>query len=308
MRHTTLLALLLAGLSSLGCGPDFDPYNRLNSLRVLAVKSEPAAPGPGETTTLSALVYTPEPAVLTYAWSWCPFAGPASDGYPCRITQQELSMLTGAMVPPLDLGTATTAELANSIDPMVVARLCAGEPGIPQLLDCEGGFPVQVKLSVRSPDDEVITVRTVRLRFDAAIPANGNPQIDGLTALVGDAEQPIGDTPTVTLPRKEKTVIKAQVPESFSETYRGKNDNGEIVDGVRERLFLSWFIESGDSDDERTGFIADQVPFERALMNKWEPADREDYPSDTARLFVIIRDSRGGVGWRSGIVRLGATP
>jgi hypothetical protein len=50
------------------------------------------------------------------------------------------------------------------------------------------------------------------------------------------------------------------------------------------------------------------VPLERALTNKWEPASTKDYPRDTARVVVVIRDHRGGVGWRSAIVRLGETP
>ena len=33
-----------------------------------------------------------------------------------------------------------------------------------------------------------------------------------------------------------------------------------------------------------------------------------DYAATTARLIVVIRDNRGGVGWRGGIVNLGATP
>ena len=36
---------LAAGLA--GCGEDFDPFNRLTSLRVLAIKAEPAQPRPG---------------------------------------------------------------------------------------------------------------------------------------------------------------------------------------------------------------------------------------------------------------------
>ena len=114
--------------------------------------------------------------------------------------------------------------------------------------------------------------------------------------------------PTVTLPRRQDTILTAAVVEASSEVYRGKNDEGVVQDGLRERLFLSWFIESGDSKDARTGFIAGQVPLERALTNKWKPDATKDYPRDTARLVVVIRDHRGGVGWRSAIVRLGDAP
>jgi hypothetical protein len=302
-----LLLLAVAALP-LACGPDFDPYNRLTSLRVLAIQGEPPAPAPGETTTLTPLVFTPEPTTLTYAWSWCPFPGSATAGYPCRLTQDDLNALAGGAAPSLDLGSGPTAMLPNSVDPALLARLCAGEPGVPQLVDCEGGFPVQIKLTVATPDDEVTTVWTLRLRFDPATTPNTNPQIDGLAATLDGVDQPLGDMPTVTLPRRQDTVLKAAVAEADSEVYRGKDDEGVVRDDLRERLFLSWFIESGDSKDARTGFIAGQVPLERALMNKWKPDATKDYPRDTARLVVVIRDHRGGVGWRSAIVRLGDTP
>ena len=51
---------MLLALASGCAGEEFDPFNRLTSLRVLAIKSEPVAPAPGEVTTLSSLLYVPE--------------------------------------------------------------------------------------------------------------------------------------------------------------------------------------------------------------------------------------------------------
>jgi hypothetical protein len=296
-----------------GCGNDFDPYNRINSLRVLAIRSEPPAPGPGETTTLSALVFTPvEGTPVTYSWSWCPFAGPANAGYACQVTPEQAAMLAGAGVtlPGFDLGTGPTAQLANAIDPAILARLCAGQPGVPELPDCEGGFPVQVRLVVGGGGDSITSVRQLRLRFDPATPPNTNPHIDGLAATIGGADMPIGDLPALTLPRDEETVIKVQVPIEVSEMYRGKDDDDQIAD-VRERLIFSWFVESGDTDNPQTSFIQTKttmIPLDRASRAKWTPGKTKDYPATTSRLIVVLRDNRGGVAWRSGIVTLGATP
>jgi hypothetical protein len=299
-----LLSLALAA-SAAGCAEDFDPYNRLTSLRVLAVQSEPASPGPGETTTLTPLVFTPEPgAAVTYAWSWCPFPGPARDGYPCLVTQEQATMLagqTGVTIPPFDLGAGPTAQLPHGFDPNVLRALCAGQPGTPQQVDCEGGFPVQVKVTVASAGDTVVTVRTLRLRIDS--PPNANPRIDGLAAVVEGADRPITDEPAVTITRAAKTTVKAMLPETLSETYPGKDDNGQPAE-VRERLFLSWFIESGDTDDEVTGYIPGKTELQVLLENEWLPGKLKDYPKDTARLVVVVRDNRGGVGWKGGVVRL----
>jgi hypothetical protein len=305
--------LAMACALGAGCSNDFDPYNRLNSLRVLAIRSEPPAPAPGETTTLSALVFTPvQGTAVTYAWSWCPFAGSANQGYPCQVTAEQAAMLAGAGVtlPGFDLGTGESAQLANAIDPAILARLCAGQPGVPELPDCEGGFPVQVRLVVTGAGESVTSVRQLRLRFDPTTPPNTNPHIDGLAATIMNVDQSIGDMPTITLPRDEETVIKAQVPLEVSEMYRGKDDDDQIAD-VRERLIFSWFIESGDTDNPQTSFIQTKttmIPLERASRAKWTPAKTKDYPAATSRLIVVLRDNRGGVAWRSGIVSLGATP
>lgn len=307
MKRQISLCLALAAVA--GCGPDFDPYNRLNTLRVLAIQSEPAAPGPGETTTLTPLVFTPEPsAAVTYTWSWCPFPGAPNQGYPCQVTREQLVMMGGGMlnVPPFELGTGPTATLTHTIDPNVLRALCAGQPGVPQLIDCAGGFPVQIRVKVASAGDEVDTVYTMRLRFDSQ--PNANPKIDGLAAVLEGADRPITGEPSVTLPRDKQTVIKAAVSEAHSETYLGKNDDGQPDPAARERLFLSWFIEGGDTDDEVTGYIPGRTELKVLQENKWDTPKTKDYPKDTARLYVVIRDNRGGVNWTSGIVRLAGEP
>jgi hypothetical protein len=313
MRTKHLLFLLSASvLAASACGGDFDPYNRVKTLRVLGIRSEPPTPAQGETATLSALVYTTAPdPTLTYAWSWCPVPGPANTGYPCMVTPEQLAMLSaqaGAPLPPLDLGTAPTASFTQSINPQLLAALCAG----PEKLDCKVGFPVQVKLTVKTATDQVTAVWTLRLRIDPAAAPNTNPHIDGLNAEQMNAEKmkvlhPIGLQPEVVLPRDEETVIHALVPPEVSEPFVTKNMQGQD-EPAREALNLSWFVESGNVNAGITGYRANLTNLDDALKNKWVPGRSEDYAPDSARLFVVIRDNRGGVGWTSGAIKLEATP
>jgi hypothetical protein len=111
----------------------------------------------------------------------------------------------------------------------------------------------------------------------------------------------------VVLPRKVKTVIRADVPFEDAESYLGTTAAG-MPGQVLEQLNLSWFVESGDLDDGRTGFIDMVTTFDKAIITKWQPASEKDYPGDTSRLIVVVRDNRGGVAWRGGVVRLGAKP
>jgi hypothetical protein len=314
-RTTSLLFFSVLAAGALGCGEDFDPYNRLTGLRVLAIKAEPPAPALGETTTLTPLVYTPEGAgPVTFAWSWCPVPGPASEGYPCQVREEDLkeaAMAAGLAAPSFDLGTGATATLTHSLPPALLQLICADTPGLPRLsdTDCRGGFPVQILVRAKTASDELISVRTVRLRFAPDHEPNANPFIDGLTVRLedDDMDRPLTDVPEQTLPRAKDTPIKATVSPSVLEMYNGRDANLNPV-RRQEELTLSWFVESGDTESARTRFAVDGFRPEKAFENEWNPDRTKDYSRDTARLIVVIRDDRGGVGWRSAAVKLGATP
>jgi hypothetical protein len=310
VRRSIAVALLaLCALAA--CGEDFDPFNRLTSLRVLAVQSEPVAPLTGETAVLTPLTYAPPGvAIERYRWEWCPFPGSSSDGSPCLVTEDEARDLAGAAadtLPPFDLGDEPTAAFENSLDPDLLSALCAGAAQVPALADCEGGFPVQVKLTVETADEEIVTLRRLRLRFDPDSEPNANPTIEGLTAEVGGEEVELGDAPDVSLPRRSETTIHAQVPEEASERYTRLDDDGQPEERS-ERIILTWFVESGDTGDERTIFIEDSVSLEDATENEWEPDGEDDYPDDESLLVVVVRDGREGVTWRSGRVALEPDP
>ena len=138
----------------------------------------------------------------------------------------------------------------------------------------------------------------------------------GLFATLGDPPQPQpfeGDPPPAmpTLPRHKATVISTVVPDGTSEMYMGKDDRRVKTTGrrqVNEILNLSWFVESGDTDHMRTAYIAGQVTLEDASKIKWTPALKKDYPTDTSKVILIIRDDRNGEGWTEGTVTLEPTP
>ena len=305
-RPRWTLALALAA----GCA-DFDPYGRLTALRVLAVQSEPVAPAADETTTLTPLVYAaPGDEITATQWSWCPFPGPAADGYPCLITEADLARLAGddaADIPPFDLGTGATATLTNTVSPRLLDALCTGVAGQPAAVDCTGGFPVQIRLRVTTGADEVIAVRRLRLRR-AGDEANANPRIDGLGARDGSGgEQSLTEDAAVTLPRAVETTVHAEVAAAMAERYATTDLDGHPVMRL-ERLTFSWFVESGETTPGRTTFIDGIEPFDEALQVAWKPADVADYARDTSRLLVVVRDDRDGVAWRTATVRLGGAP
>jgi hypothetical protein len=93
-------------------------------------------------------------------------------------------------------------------------------------------------------------------------------------------------------------------------TYLPPNDNPS------ERLDISWYAECGDFGGSglggrRTGYLGNptdpNATFAAALHNTWNIPKPEDYPGTLARITVVVRDNRGGVGWLSGTVQLGNT-
>jgi hypothetical protein len=314
--NRALIAALscFAALASAGCGEDFDPYERLTALRVLAIRSEPVAPAPGETTTLSALVYVPPladgspapPAMVK--WSWCPFVGTANAGYPCLVTEDQLRAVAGD-IPPFDLMTGPdnqSAKFPHTVDPSLLRTVCAGMPGLPPPPDCSQGFPATIRLTVSTADDEVTAIRTLRLLIEPATQPNTNPIISGLAAVgAGGNEQALHCT---TLKRRFDNPVRAIVTADSAESYDGVDESGQ-PGHLRERLFVSWFVETGTVKHPRTGFNATtSIPFADLLPNTWRPERAALYPRDQATLFAVLRDSRDGVAWTFATALLEPTP
>ena len=300
-----LAALLATGVAGGGCGPDFDPYERLTSLRILGIRSEPVAPAPGETTELSALIYSlpvsndmPDTAKpVSYEWSWCPLVGPSNTGSQCLVTEEQLNAMTGQPVPPFNLGTAEKAQFTHSIPPEVLRTICTGVAGLPPPVDCRDGYPITIRLTVRTDTDEVTAIRPLRLRFEDAHQANNNPTLKQLSLDKGMGMDPIPLTEEVNLARRADNDLIADVAPSDAEDYIGLDDNLKEAP-LKERLFLSWFVETGDLKFARTTYNpASGVEFERLLKNVWRPAILQVYPRQTAKLYVVLRDNREGTHW-----------
>ena len=320
-----LAAAAISAAGGAGCGPGFEPPNRLNSPRVLAIRSDPATPAPGETTMLSAETYTPNGVRLFYDWSWCPIA--LAPGVPCPVTDQQVSDLVGMPV-SLHLGSDPSQATVPFVHDIPVDRLelfCGPMSPLPAI-DCTDGYPIQLRLVVCTESDasrcndvahSVEAVRPMRLRFRPGDQANANPTITGLHALLMDGMDPADLTNALsppTLIRHKETVITADInPDQDAEMYQGLDDDSQPAT-VSERLFLSWFVESGDTDHQRTAYIKDQVTVEAATRIKWTPALQKDEKNslradhNKAQVVVIIRDDRDGVGFARGAVTLEPTP
>lgn len=299
------LAGSLAGLLLAACDSDFEPYGELSSLRVLAIGSTPATLAPGETALLTPLLYVPGEEPVTSSWSWCPVEALDDDGLSCPLAEAEASLALGATV-TYDLGSAEVARFEHSFEPASLARFCSGAALAAASLgaiDCSEGLPVQIRHRVSSASDSVESVRRLRLRFSTEQPSNENPVVDGVSALVAGTPLALDDAATVLLPRETEVELEATLTESVAEPLPAA-----LGERTREQLVLTWFIEAGETRYGRTSFVEASLPLARALRNTWTLPSATEHAAAEARLIVVVRDDRGGVGWRSARVTLGGAP
>ena len=308
---------LTLGLALSGCsGEEFDPFGRLTSLRILAIQSEPVAPGPGESTTLTPLLYVPEDhGEPEFIWSWCPFAGSGAEGYPCEFDPSELAGdelgVAGIDlgIPPLELGSGETATLQNTVNPMMLAMICEGTEEAHAFINCDHGFPAQVKLTVRTDKEEVTAVRTLHLRYDATQANNTNPVLDGFQIKIDGSWSDADEDFSTLLERDQTTDVRALVSSEQAERYQGPAGDAEGERAtVRERLNIGWFVESGSTRYQRTGFIENVSTFDILQENEWVPARSEDYSGETSEIIMVLRDNREGTSWQRFTVGLTEQP
>ena len=72
----------------------------------------------------------------------------------------------------------------------------------------------------------------------------------------------------------------------------------------RERLVVTWFTDAGENHLTRTSFVEERIPLEKLVENRWTTPKKIDFPKTTARMFMVIRDGRGGVSWLARTVEL----
>jgi hypothetical protein len=311
-RAAAGLAIALAlGAPAAGCGRDFAAFNELDKLRVLGVRAEPPALGPGASAVIDALIFEPDGDELSYRWSWCPLAAGGQTGFECALDEERLRELAeaafpgaGALVPSFDLGGGATAEFGYPLTPELLRALCEAAtseelPSFVPLPDCSRGLTVSLRLEVEAGGEIVTAVKDLPLFWDAADADNGNPAVAGLAA-TPDGAAPIaldeggGTTLAAGGFHELRADIAIAAAEVFTQAPAGDEPEPEPR---RERLFMTWFVTGGRTDFKRTTFIEDEVGLDVLTENGWVAPTLDEAPDGTVAIFLVLQDERGGVGW-----------
>jgi hypothetical protein len=313
--HRQLL-VLAASVALASCGDaDGDRYEKLDRLRLLAMRSEPADLAVGETATMSANVYEPAGRELSYEWSWCPSRADSATAFDCNVPEQALQRAWTAAgldgsPPAYDLGTDSEVQLTHVLTPAVVTALCEA-PDLDERVElaCFTGLEAGIKLTVRSPDAELTAIKSVAL-LPSEVPGaerNRNPASD-FDLTLHDRETGVVIESGEPLQAGHRYTVVASVDERTAESFLPSARSGEPPPGERrETLVMSWFVTVGelaapDGDDDdtfaddfvRTTFVDGNNDVEDLLKNGWKlPLTA----GSSAALHLVLRDERGGTGW-----------
>lgn len=306
LRLALASALAVAWLGA-ACGPEFDPYFQVKTLRVMAIGADNPSVAPAGQATLEVLAFEPGDAPLSYRWEWCPLSAGETGDFECAISEEDFTAAlagTGVEVPPFVLGTGQTATFTYPNPPEIVAFLCEQIEGqeLPSFFnppDCSRGLEVLIKVTVSGGGQEVVAVRQLELLTGPDAPPNLNPSFDNLRIIKdGDTDeqaQVFAQGPVV-LERDQVYILKVDVDEASSEPFL-RNVEGEEPQETSEILNLSWFVTGGEIDEDRTGFIPDFNDFGEMQRNVLITPTAKDHPAEDFHLFLVLRDERGGVAW-----------
>jgi len=289
LKRRVLLTLLVVVA---GCRPELeDDAAVVSSPRVLAVRSEPAEAKPNEKVSLVAL-YTDGSRVASVplGWSFCAARRALSE--------------PGPIDPACLEGTANIA-IASPAAATIPRDACRafgpdrplakpGEPsGRPSDPDATGGFyqvgvvagsaarPVMFETRIRCALPSV--TQDVAAAYEQRYRANQNPEIARIVAredhLVDVAAAGLNAAPG------ERVRVRVEWPETSAELFTVFDQETRALVDRRESLTVSWLASGGVS-----------IPIARTATG--ENDITMPSAAGEATLFVVLRDSRGGVAFK----------
>lgn len=320
-----LVGLLLAGSA---CAPDLDDrLAKVEKLTVLAIQSEPAeAPVGTEVTYTSLVVNEKGERVQDGDWAFCTERKPLAILAP--VSPACLSR-SGPQLLPLGEGNPVQGLLPTGMcsvfGPETPASKDGEEPPRPFDPDDSGGYYQPLRLLLTDKEEEIYATARTRLNcglvgvsadisreFRSRYRLNQNPALSRLLLVKGGESQELEDGEEISTTVRVGETLKLRVewedcPKKLDDLESGCTGaepflHFDLVDRKlverRESLSLAWFTNQGELAQDRTGLDAE----DRATSseNEWvapsEPGE--------ATFWVVLRDNRGGLGWRQARVEV----
>jgi hypothetical protein len=278
---------MLAAAALAACSNDFEKQSQIVKLRVLGVRAEPAelivGSGPPPSSTLTALAVLPDggPTSVDFAICTDQTNPPAAD-LDCPGTQGIALPPAGPTSAVLDLSDPRIQQLAAALAQSANAG-AALDQGVPIVI----GFQANAAdaLVDGGPARQIVRGLTTISAYGPTRMLNHNPE---LAALRTDAGEVAADGGTVFAADTVQRLTPEPLPDAKEPTAEGP-----------EKLGFSFFATAGEISSLRsTETTATGQP--GSLFTDYT-APREE---QQVRLWVVVRDGRGGTGWLERLVEV----
>lgn len=306
------LAMAMCGL--LACKPSVgQPPYLITEPTLLAVQGDPPEVRPNASVTYSFLVASPAGTVTgaDAFWDVCETPKPPA----------ESNAVASACAQPPDAGAAATGQTFVAAMPAKACQLfgpiapppVAGQPAVrPRDPDSSGGYYLPVHLWLPNlqtgPASGFALERiscnlanapaTAIADFNSKYVANLAPGIDHTDVVTSSGERlPLDGPDVVTVHAGTSVIFEAALTADSAETFAYYDAAAQAVVEQHESLHLAWFITAGTFEHDRTGVAAGEAAM--STSNRWTAPPEPDGPSGLVNLWLVLRDSRGGIATKS---------
>jgi hypothetical protein len=266
-----------------GCGQQFVPEQRVEGVRLLAVRADPPEVGPGEVTHLTSLTFDAMGRAVDISWKLCTLPPSAAESTPVNsacITDQ-----TDAGDYLVDLGTG------DAID-FTVPQVDVRTLGIP---DPSGGLYLPIRVRVTAGGDTTTGVYGLRYAY-APIPRNHNPAITDVLEVTaragqdGGIEQAMPLAPMRVVHFDDQVDLRTELAMGSAEEYLRVSGSPPKITMATETLTQAWFSTHGNIVGGR---LPADAPYSRFTTSDIVPL-ADGTPID---VWVVLHDGRGGIDW-----------
>ena len=328
-RRAGLTAIAASSLLA-GCTPELDDRGfSIAGPRLLAIAATPAEAEPRAAVTFRALYVDAQGERSTgdLAWAFCTARKPLTEQ---GTVSSECVRAGGPDLATLGSGAAVSGALPDEGCRLFGPDRPAPEAGEPvgRAVDPDpsGGFYQPVRLRVSdggvftaigaarltcgisgaTPEQSVDFVKRYRRNENPAIAALAKARAGSSTLITPDAP---GAAAGATVARGERVTLRASwdacptgsTPASCagSEQYVWFDPEARVVSLRREAIRVAWFTTAGALATDSSG-VAEDDAAGSDTDNTWTAPDT----AGEARLWLVVRDDRGGVGWQIYRVRV----
>ncbi len=305
----------LVAMSASGCDDNhFESFHEIRRLRPLAVVKTPPEVAAGEAVELRLVAVHPDSQeLITVEWELCVFASGADGDHAC-----EDGVIVEGIENVLARGEGSsimwTQDFADSdtLQAACEALYSQGGVDIPAYItlpNCDYGVPVSYRAILRCEgpvgcEDDVIVYGSLTLLIDEAAQRadrNENPSIVGLSA--GDLSLQQMPPATLDFVADEDVRLTALVNADTAQVFVAPDSEDGAEE--REQLETVWFSTHGELGRGGGFYAEDLVELEELQSNTItfggdsgdEFAGRD---GDLVRIWVVLRDNRGGFAVEEG--------